>query len=154
MSDLRFRVVGIPGAQGSKKAFVTKLGKAVVVENSKKVAPWRAAVAEAAAKAMAEDGRTELFEGPLQVTMHFALPGPKSRPRWKQWVDKAPDLSKLVRSTEDALTAVVYRDDRQIVILNATKSYGEYAGHPPGVLILIDPVKEPKPEKLPRKAPS
>ena len=35
-----------------------------------------------------------------------------------------PDLSKLIRATEDALTGIIYADDAQIVDIHAKKEYG------------------------------
>ena len=49
------------------------------------------------------------------------------------------DLSKLVRSTEDALTGVVYDDDRQIVTLAASKRYCT-TDEPQGAIITITPI--------------
>ena len=37
MNDVSFNVIGIPGAQGSKR----HVGNGVMVESSKKVKPWR-----------------------------------------------------------------------------------------------------------------
>jgi Holliday junction resolvase RusA-like endonuclease len=49
------------------------------------------------------------------------------------------DLSKLVRSTEDALTGVLYDDDRQIVSLTAEKRY-TVGDEPQGALITLMPL--------------
>lgn len=46
------------------------------------------------------------------------------------------DLSKLVRSTEDALTGVAYNDDRQIVSMNVSKRYCT-ADEPQGAVITL-----------------
>jgi crossover junction endodeoxyribonuclease RusA len=44
-----------------------------------------------------------------------------------------PDLDKVGRALMDALTGVVYRDDAQVIRLDAGKSYGD-----PGVAITIE----------------
>ncbi|MFB7890291.1 hypothetical protein ACFCZ3_19795 [Cellulosimicrobium cellulans] len=121
---------GTPGPQGSKKAYRRKGStKITLVESSKKVKPWRDAVAEAA-RAAARAASAPL-SGPLIGSMVFSLARPKRLPRWRgplPWV--RPDLSKLLRATEDALDtdAGVIADDAHIV------EYGRlakvYAGDP------------------------
>lgn len=108
-------VYGIPGPQGSKK-FVGRAnsGRGIMVESSKKVKPWREAVHAAALEA--RNGSVPL-DGPLRVRMVFTLPKPQGAPkRRKTWPMRTPDLSKLARSTEDALTgAGVWVDDARVV---------------------------------------
>ena len=57
------------------------------------------------------------LDGPLRVRMVFTLPKPASAPkRCTTWPMRTPDLSKLARSTEDALTdAGIWRDDARVV---------------------------------------
>lgn len=111
----QFDVFGMPAPQGSKK-FVgtTKAGRGILVESSKKVKPWRQDV-----KAAAEhvDVGPVPLDGPLWVSMIFTMPKPASAPKRRQtWPDKKPDLSKLARSTEDALVdAGLIKDDSRIV---------------------------------------
>lgn len=108
-------VRGTPAPQGSKKGFVNRYtGRVQLVESSAKVKPWREAVRSEAVDVL---GPRPPVEGPLMVDMVFTLPKPVSAPkRRRTWPEKKPDLSKLVRSTEDALTdAGAYRDDSQIV---------------------------------------
>lgn len=131
---------GIPAPQGSKK----HVGGGVMVESSKKIKPWREAVKCAAIDVM--DGRPPL-DGPLVVRMVFTMPKPKSAPKRKRtWPATMPDLSKLVRSTEDALTdAGVWADDARVVDYErAAKVYpGEdpEALHIPGVLLTVIPLR-------------
>lgn len=119
----------VPGPQGSKKARpIYKgrgadrifTGRAVVEESSKKVRPWReavqAAAADAATRAAAALGLTQwkALDGPLIAEMCFSLPRGKTVKRRHHTT--YPDLSKLIRSTEDALTrAGIYADDARIV---------------------------------------
>lgn len=125
MRSVSFEVVGLPGPQGSKSPKGrTKSGRPIMVESSKKVAPWREAVANAGRDAM--DGDAPM-DGPLSLAVVFRLPMPASRPKRVREVGRGPstvypDLSKLVRSTEDALvTAGVIRDDARIACLTAEK---------------------------------
>ncbi len=109
-ASVELTVFGRPGPQGSK----TSYGKGRMVESSKRVKPWRDAVVTVGLEVMA--GRAPL-DGPLVVSMVFTLPKPKSAPKSRRtWPDRTPDLSKLARSTEDALTDCgVIADDARIV---------------------------------------
>ena len=109
-------VYGTPGPQGSKR-FVgmgKKTGRAIMLESSKKVGPWREAVKYAALKARAGAAP---FDGPLVARMVFTLAKPQAAQKTRQtWPCRTPDLSKLARSTEDALTdAGVWVDDARLV---------------------------------------
>lgn len=107
-----FVVYGIPAPQGSKSFKGIRAGHAIMVESSKKVKPWRKLVESVAAATKAET-----LDGPLAARMVFTMPKPKSAPKRRQtWPDRTPDLSKLVRSTEDAIvTAGLIADDARIV---------------------------------------
>lgn len=107
-------VYGNPAPQGSKKFVGIVNGHGMMVESSKKVKPWRQDV-KAAALAV-RNGNPPL-EGPIIARMVFTIPKPVSAPKRKRtYPDKKPDLSKLVRSTEDALTdAGIWRDDARVV---------------------------------------
>ncbi len=132
-------VHGTPAPQGSKKGFV--VGKrAVLVESSAKVKPWRQAVVHAAL-AQLPQGWTAL-DGPLVVEMIFTLRKPASAPkRRRTFPDRTPDLSKLVRATEDALTdAGVWADDARVVSCRAVKCFpreDESRQDTPGVVVHV-----------------
>ena len=127
---LQITVYGLPAAQGSKRFLGIKGGKGILVESSKAVKPWRQAVVYAAREAL--NGWAGLM-GPLCVEMIFTMPKPKSAPKSRRtWPDRKPDLSKLVRSTEDALTdAAVWEDDARVVSLTTRKVF---PGEDPGAL--------------------
>lgn len=123
---LTIKVLGIPGPQGSKSFKGMRGGKAIMVESSKKVKPWRTAVSWAAHEAMHDKNgnRTLGFEGPVSVAMVFTLPRPKSSPKSRPWPDRKPDLDKLIRSTCDALTdSGVIEDDARIVEMHVKKLF-------------------------------
>lgn len=118
---------GLPAPQGSKK-FVgvsKRSGRGIMVESSKNVAPWREVVHAAALAA--RDGRSPIDE-PVLVRMVFTMPKPASAPKTRRtYPCRMPDLSKLCRSTEDALTtAGVWKDDARVV------GYGRLAKVYPG----------------------
>ena len=128
-------VYGIPAPQGSKR----HVGNGVMIESSKKVKPWRESVKWAAIQMGAELMACEPIEGPVSVKVAFTLPKPKSA-RKGAVPSKKPDLDKLVRSTFDALTdAGVWRDDSQVVSLQASKVYPNGLGGlgVPGAIIIV-----------------
>lgn len=138
--QIEFFVPGIPRPGGSKKGFYNKrLGRVMLVETGKYTADWRASVAQAGA-----DIAKEVLTGPLRVRFDFVFPRPKSHygSGKKASVLKAnapafpagkPDALKCARSSEDALTKIIWRDDSQIVTEVLTKRYGDK----PGCLIRI-----------------
>jgi Holliday junction resolvase RusA-like endonuclease len=107
-------VYGQPAPQGSKRFVGMKGGHGVMIESSRKVRPWRQDVKAEALKVRA--GAPPL-DGPLAVRMVFTVPKPASAPkRRRTWPSKKPDVSKLCRSTEDALVdAGLIADDARIV---------------------------------------
>lgn len=111
---LHFTAYGRPAPQGSKR----HVGKGIMVESSKHLKPWRDDVKAAAEKAIADQLVTVFpLDGPVSLLVVFTVPKPKSAPkRRKTWPAKMPDLSKLIRSTEDAMTAAgVWTDDARVV---------------------------------------
>lgn len=116
---IMIRAYGLPGPQGSKRPLGKRGGRQIMVESSKKVAPWREAVKWAAIETR------QKIAGPVSVVMVFTLPRPKSASKRKPLVPATrPDLSKLIRSTEDALTdACVWEDDARVVQVTAIKTY-------------------------------
>jgi hypothetical protein len=119
-------VFGTPAPQGSKSfKGISKKGHAILLESSKKVAPWRSQVAEAAWPLVrcCDDptcGRLRdgfPLDGPLLARVVFTLRKPASAPkRLRTFPCRYPDVSKLLRSTEDALSQVgVWADDARVV---------------------------------------
>ena len=137
MNPLRITVHGQPAPQGSKRAFAVRgkggapTGRVAVIESSHdRVKSWRQAVVEAAVKAIADHGGEFPLTGPLAATVVFTVPKPASALKRKRtWPCKRPDLSKLLRSTEDALTdAGIWLDDAQVVTYAAIRKV--FAGDP------------------------
>jgi crossover junction endodeoxyribonuclease RusA len=144
--SLTINVVGLPAPQGSKR----HVGNGVMVESSKKVAPWRQDVVAAAIVAAAAADWV-IPAGAVQVVITFHMPRPRYhfrtgkranelKPNAPTWVDKKPDVDKLQRSTYDALTtARVIRDDSQIARVVVEQVYAN--GHV-GAVITITPLEE------------
>lgn len=132
---LAITVHGTPGPQGSKR----HVGGGVMVESSKKVKPWRQDVKAAALDAIAAMPDWTPLDGPLAASVVFTVrEQPGSKPAWwpagLRWSKalrwrpaSTPDLSKLLRSTEDALTGVAWKDDARVVEYTRLAKY--YAGY-------------------------
>jgi Holliday junction resolvase RusA-like endonuclease len=153
-TPLTITVHGIPAPQGSKKYVGHRTSKAtgksaaVLLESSKKVAPWRSAVETAARLLLVELPDWTPLDGPLCADMVFTLPKPTSAPkRTRTWPMRYPDLSKLLRSTEDALTtAGIWADDARVVKYGQLEKVfpGEHpdALDQPGAVIRVWPLAE------------
>lgn len=132
---IEFVVYGSPAPQGSKK-FVgtTKTGRGLLVENCKKVKPWRMDVKHAAEDLRARLQGLATLDGPLSVSMVFTVPKPASAPKKRRtWPDRKPDVSKLARSTEDAISdAGLWADDARVV--EYTRLAKVYPGEDPDAL--------------------
>jgi len=135
---LEFTVPGKASPSGSKKAFLhPKTKKIVVMDTAKGKDSWQARVSAFAA--MARPGlqiSDSQFMGPVAMEVKFHFQRPKSHFRTGRnsglLKDTAshhhtgkPDLTKLIRCTEDAMTGVLFRDDSQVVHRLATKVWSE-----------------------------
>lgn len=142
-------VPGVPKPHGSKSAFPFRrkdgsLGAAVTDSSGKAGKAWRAQLAGVLTE---EWGDGLLLQGPLILDLRFLMPRPKSHMgtgrnagALKAGAPKfhivAPDKTKLTRCVEDALTGIVYADDRQVVDGHQRKEYA-FGFEQPGVLISI-----------------
>lgn len=130
---IRFTVLGNAQPAGSKRAFMRPGMKfPVVVDDNAKSKPWKAEVAAAAREVY----RSDLLTGPLKVRLVFYRPRPaghyganglNKKGRETSAPVTKPDVLKLARGVEDALTSVVWRDDAQIVVEVIEKRWGEPA---------------------------
>ncbi len=78
--------------------------------------------------------------GPLEISVVFFLPRPKSLAKSYTGPHlKKPDVDKLLRSTLDALTGVVWKDDSQVVSVTAGKRYAGL-NEEPRVVITVRPI--------------
>ncbi|MDL5204932.1 RusA family crossover junction endodeoxyribonuclease [Streptomyces sp. ALI-76-A] len=132
-------VIGTPAPQGSKR----HVGGGRMVESSKKVKPWRNAIA---AEALNHTFGPWPYVG---VSVVFRLKRPKSHYRTGRFADqlrpdaprypaKYPDLDKLCRSTLDGLKAGgAFEDDALVVVLDARKVFADRSE--PGARIQVFP---------------
>lgn len=128
--ELYFTAFGDPAPQGSKNVYNGRL-----VEASKKLKPWRAAVADAVFRTFVATSDESQFTEPVIVYATFYLPRPKSVKRLLPSVP--PDLDKLQRALGDALSidAKVLADDSLIVQWVSTKLYSD--AHNAGVRVAV-----------------
>jgi Holliday junction resolvase RusA-like endonuclease len=127
-----FTVAGKPEPAGSKRPFTWRArdgrsGTSIVDANPKSRG-WKTQVSEAAAAAFSG----ELLDGPLSVEFTFEVPRPQGHFGKKGLLASAPahptmrpDVLKLARAVEDAITGTIWRDDSQIVREVLVKKYGE-----------------------------
>ena len=138
MSHVHFTVLGKCEPGGSKRGFPVhrscgSIGVSLSDANPR-VKSWRQEVAQCALDAM--DGPP--WEGPVVLTLHFYLTRPKSVKR--QYPSVRPDVLKLARAVEDAMTGIVYRDDAQIVEETLIKRYANT--EPPQVVVIARTLEE------------
>lgn len=138
---VEFFVHGVPRPGGSKTGFIvrTRTGKqrAVVRDASGKVKDWRADVSYKAANTWLKAP----LKIPLRLVLEFIVPRPKGhfsakgtlRRSAPKYPSKRPDLTKLARAVEDALSAIIYEDDALVVDKIETKRFGAS----PGVKVMI-----------------
>lgn len=144
-SGFFFRVEGTPAPQGSKSLGRNRrTGKAIQYESSKKVKPWRLAVsvqAKIAIKPLGGRPRNRIEDGPIRVDILFKMRKPPKTFRSRPYIP--PDLDKLIRSTLDALSGILYRDDEQVCEITARKAYEDPFLLHPGAEISVTPIPFP-----------
>jgi Holliday junction resolvase RusA-like endonuclease len=155
-------VHGRPAPQGSKRYAGHRLNaasgrvSAVLVEQSKRVKPWRALVTAATREAIQAGhvGRIPVhyppLDGPLEADIVFTVLKPASAPKRKRtWpiTRHSGDVDKLIRSTFDGIAdAAAVVDDSRIIRVTATKTFpGEHpdALDQPGAIIHLYTLGDP-----------
>jgi len=139
MERIELEVFGRVGGSGSKNFY-----KGIVAPASKYQKPWRDSVTWAF---LEKYGRHFMpFDGAIQLTVLFYLPRPASHFKKSgelsaegerhPYPDKrsAPDLTKAVRNTEDALNRLAYVDDKRVVMIIARWLWREQ----PGATVIVE----------------
>jgi len=124
-----------PKPQGSKISY----GRGRMVESCKLLPAWRALVKKTALAL-----HYPIFDGPISLHIVFLFSRPKThfnskglKPDAPHFHTIRPDLSKIIRSTEDALQdAKLIHDDARICLCNCSKRY-VMADESPGALITL-----------------
>lgn len=99
---------------------------------------------QTAAENLVLEDDLEQIDGPVEVQLYFRMPKPASKPVWKFWADRKPDLDKLVRAVLDSIAGKgkpLVREDSRVIRLVAEKRYVE-PEEEPGVEIWLSQVEE------------
>ncbi len=120
MTALHVVVPGTPQGQGR----LTTYGAGRTVHsNAKTLLPWRALVVAYTRRAMNAAGGTWPLTGPVELSLRFYLPRPRTVRR--ALPDRKPDVDHLVRAVGDSLSGLAIEDDARIVNLHAYKFYAD-----------------------------
>jgi len=118
---------------GKQRARYAKRGNFVQTYTPDKTRNYESLIKEAAIQAM---GSNEILETPVNLYLYIRAPIPKSysKKRSEACLNgsekpiKKPDASNVLKSVEDAMNGVVYKDDSQIVNIHVSKVYSSLAG--------------------------
>ena len=133
---ITFEVKGRPATAGSKRPIIAGNGRLRTIDSSgERGKSWRSSLVD---KAL-EFHSGALLDGPLRLTLEFTFSRPKKHfftgKRSTVLRDDAPslhtskpDVTKLTRAVEDALTKVLWIDDAQIAETVQSKRYGVTEG--------------------------
>lgn len=126
MTAIEFTVLGKAEPQGSTKAFMIK-GRPRITSANPNMKPYRQEVGQTALATRAALGFHGVWAGrhvPVSVRYEYYFAKPKSAKKSRSSPAVKPDIDKLIRSTTDALTGILYADDGQIIEVTALKYYG------------------------------
>ncbi len=116
---MQLRISGLPKPQGSKRVFNGR----VVEAAGAPLKVWRKAIADACIA----QARPSLILGPVEVSVVFYLPRPKTvKESDRKFPIVPPDIDKLARALLDGIgqSEAVWGDDSQVIELKAVKVYG------------------------------
>lgn len=131
-----FSVRGIPVPQG---ALVRSPTGGLYNRGGSRLEVWRGGIRDAASRLM---GARAPMAGPVVVRLALTFPRLKAhvrrdgslRPGAPSWMATYPDIDKAARACLDALSGVVFGDDKQVAELFVRKVYGPV----PGVAVEVD----------------
>jgi len=118
---------------GKQRARYAKRGNFVQAYTPEKTRSYEALIKEAGITAM---GSSEPLETPVSIYLYIRLPIPKSYSKKRveaclngsEQPTKKPDASNILKSVEDGLNGIVYKDDSQIVNIHVSKVYSSLGG--------------------------
>jgi len=118
---------------GKQRARYARRGNFVQTYTPDKTRNYEALLKEAAIEAM---GSSEPLETPVSLYLYIRVQIPKSFSKKKvqeclnglEQPMKKPDSSNVLKSVEDAMNGVVYKDDCQIINHHMTRVYSTLAG--------------------------
>lgn len=126
-----FKVDGVPVPKG--RARYVRRGNHISTYTPEKTRTYETLIKDAARQAM---GVSEPLETPVSLYLYIKVPIPASatKKRLQAIADgsekptKKPDASNVLKSVEDGMNGVVYKDDSQIVNIHVTKVYSSEPG--------------------------
>ena len=136
MFHVMFNVDCIPIGKGRPR--FRRIKNYVQVYSEKKTLDFEDLIRQAAIKAM---GSSEPLETPVALFCYVRLPIPKSHSKKRlqaclEGLERPitkPDLDNVIKAAGDAINGIIFKDDRQIVSIHATKKYDAN----PGIEILV-----------------
>ena len=145
MAELKFTVMGEPCAQGRPR--FSTLGGYVKAIDPAKSRNQKAFVKYLATTAAKQQGWT-YTNLPLYVEIIAYMGIPKSKPKkWRtaairgqERPTKKPDVDNLFKLVTDALSGIIYADDKQIVSCRVQKWYSEEPRTEVRIAIVTDEV--------------
>ena len=131
MFMVTFKVDGNP--VGKQRARYVKRGNFVQAYTPEKTRTYESLIKEKAIEAM---GSSEPLETPVTLYLYIRVCPPKSYSKKRieaclngsEQPIRKPDASNILKSVEDGMNGVVYKDDSQIVNIHVTKVYSSEAG--------------------------
>jgi len=126
-----FNVEGNP--VGKQRARYAKRGNFVTAYTPEKTRSYEALIKDAARQAM---GSSSPLETPVSLYLYIRVPIPASATKKRlqaiasgdEKPTKKPDASNILKSVEDGMNGVVYKDDSQIVNIHVTKVFSSEPG--------------------------
>lgn len=134
MNELKVFIPGEPCAQGRPR--FSTAGGFVRAYDPAKSRNYKAYVKAVCADAAEKQGWLFNTDLPLEVEIIAGLSIPSSKSKkWKlaaaegvEKPTKKPDVDNIAETITDALSGVIYKDDKQIIKLTVTKLYNERPG--------------------------
>ncbi len=126
-----FKVDGTPVPKG--RARYARRGNFISTYTPEKTRTYETLIKDAAIEAM---GASEALQTPVSLYLYIRVPIPASATKKRlqaiasgeEKPTKKPDASNILKSVEDAMNSVVYKDDSQIVNIHITKVYSSVPG--------------------------
>jgi Holliday junction resolvase RusA-like endonuclease len=130
---LNFTVNTRPVAQSRPRFKIVSKGLQLkgLVYDTKQCKAFKELIAWKAKMEALKSGITKPVNSPVSLTVKFYMGIAK-----KGYHVSRPDLDNLIKAVKDALTGVIWQDDRQVFKIHAEKTYG-----PPSISIKIHLIK-------------
>jgi Holliday junction resolvase RusA-like endonuclease len=150
VETISFAVLGEPTPEGSTRAYYIKaLDRTVTTHQNKKgLQAWRNRVATEAQRALEDREWKCDCASAYKVDVEFVLSRPPSVPEHRRIHPTVkPDIDKLVRAINDALTGILFIDDCQVISMAMSKEYCDERRAGAYVTVFRYPNQSEKPKK-------